>query len=84
MSGSDQQTKSAAPNSAVGPFLALNIGSLRCRNRSGVGGKHGVLPVFGAPGQLDLLAGQEPGRTIPLAVISRQPHCGLQEWPGVA
>src|ERR1019366_4120504 len=31
--------------------------------------RHGVLLVFGAPGQLKTLAGQEPGRTIPLAVI---------------
>jgi hypothetical protein len=39
---------------------------------------HGVLLVFGAPCQLRSLAGQEHGRTIPLAVI-RQPamaHCG--------
>ena len=28
--------------------------------------RHGVLPVFGAPCQLRLLAGQEHGRTIPL------------------
>jgi hypothetical protein len=28
---------------------------------------HGVLLVFGAPGQLRSLAGQEHGRTIPLA-----------------
>jgi hypothetical protein len=37
------------------------IGSLR----------HGVLLVFGAPCQLCLLAGQEHGRTIPLAEASR-------------
>ena len=30
---------------------------------------HGVLLVFGAPGQFLLLAGQEHGRTIPLADI---------------
>ena len=29
--------------------------------------RHGVLLVFGAPGQLKTLAGQEHGRTIPLA-----------------
>ena len=29
--------------------------------------RHGVLLVFGAPGQLKMLAGQEHGRTIPLA-----------------
>lgn len=29
--------------------------------------RHGVLLVFGAPYQLGLLAGQEHGRTIPLA-----------------
>jgi hypothetical protein len=32
--------------------------------------RHGVLLVFGAPGQLKTLAGQEHGRTIPLADIS--------------
>jgi hypothetical protein len=31
--------------------------------------RHGVLLVFGAPGQLKTLAGQEHGRTIPLADI---------------
>jgi hypothetical protein len=31
--------------------------------------RHGVLFVFGAPCQLRLLAGQERGRTIPLADI---------------
>src|SRR3977135_3946264 len=31
--------------------------------------RHGVLLVFGAPCQLRLLAGQEHGRTIPLAVM---------------
>jgi hypothetical protein len=31
--------------------------------------RHGVLLVFGAPCQLRSLAGQEHGRTIPLAVI---------------
>ena len=31
--------------------------------------RHGVLLVFGAPCQLRLLAGQEHGRTIPLADI---------------
>jgi hypothetical protein len=36
-----------------------NIGCLR----------HGVLLVFGTPCQLRLLAGQEHGRTIPLAEI---------------
>src|SRR6202790_4821317 len=33
--------------------------------------RHGVLLVFGAPRQLRLLAGQEHGRTIPLADISK-------------
>jgi hypothetical protein len=33
--------------------------------------RHGVLLVFGAPGQLKTLAGQEHGRTIPLADIGR-------------
>src|ERR1017187_10193788 len=38
--------------------------------------RHGVLLVFGAPGQLKPLAGQEHGRTIPLADISiRGPQC---------
>jgi len=32
---------------------------------------HGVLLVFGAPGQLLSLAGQEHGRTIPLADLTR-------------
>jgi hypothetical protein len=32
--------------------------------------RHGVLLVFGAPGQLPSLAGQEHGRTIPLADMS--------------
>jgi hypothetical protein len=36
--------------------------------------RHGGLLVFGAPYQLRLLAGQEHGRTIPLADIS--PVCG--------
>jgi hypothetical protein len=31
--------------------------------------RHGVLLVFGAPGQLLSLAGQEHGRTIPLADV---------------
>ena len=35
---------------------------------------HGVLLVFGAPGQLRLLAGQEHGRTIPLTEV------GTGEW----
>jgi hypothetical protein len=30
---------------------------------------HGVLLVFGAPGQLQSVAGQEHGRTIPLAEV---------------
>jgi hypothetical protein len=37
---------------------------------------HGVLLVFGAPCQLASLAGQEHGRTIPLADILREPN----EW----
>jgi len=32
--------------------------------------RHGVLLVFGAPCQLRLLAGQEHGRTIPLADVA--------------
>ena len=37
-----------------------------------------VLLVFGAPCQRNLLAGQEHGRTIPLADIGRKPkRCGL-------
>ena len=35
--------------------------------------RHGVLLVFGAPGQLKMLAGQEHGRTIPLTDITRGP-----------
>jgi hypothetical protein len=31
--------------------------------------QHGVLLVFGAPGQLQSLAGQEHDRTIPLAEV---------------
>src|SRR5665811_2355433 len=38
-----------------------------------VGIRHGVLLVFGAPGQLKTLAGQEHGRTIPLTDITRAP-----------
>ena len=34
--------------------------------------RHGVLLVFGAPGQLLSLAGQEHGRTIPLATLRRR------------
>jgi hypothetical protein len=37
--------------------------------------RHGVLLVFGAPCQLRLLAGQEHGRTIPLADIGQVPTC---------
>ena len=33
--------------------------------------RHGVLLVFGAPGQHEMLVGQEHGRTIPLADIER-------------
>jgi len=33
---------------------------------------HGMLPVFGAPCQLHLLAGQEHGRTIPLTEVIRE------------
>jgi hypothetical protein len=33
--------------------------------------RHDVLLVFGAPCQLQALAGQEHGRTIPLAVMQR-------------
>ena len=36
--------------------------------------RHGVLLVFGAPCQLQSLAGQEHGRTIPLAEV------GPEEW----
>jgi hypothetical protein len=35
-----------------------------------------VLLVFGAPGQLDLLAGQEHGRTIPLAAVAASERLG--------
>jgi hypothetical protein len=39
--------------------------------------RHGVLLVVGAPGQLRSLAGQEHGRTIPLASLydNQLPHC---------
>jgi hypothetical protein len=37
---------------------------------------HGVLLVFGAPGQLRLLEGQEHGRTIPLADENAQAAAG--------
>jgi hypothetical protein len=33
--------------------------------------RHGALLVFGAPCQLSLLAGQEHGRTIPLADLAK-------------
>jgi hypothetical protein len=39
--------------------------------------RHGVLLVFGAPGQLRLLAGQEHGRTIRLADISQR---SMLDW----
>jgi hypothetical protein len=35
--------------------------------------RHGVLLVFGAPDQLKTLAGQEHGRTIPLANLQSAP-----------
>ena len=38
--------------------------------------RHGVLLVFGAPSQLDLLAGQEHGRTIPLATVGAMQRSG--------
>ena len=38
-----------------------------------------MLLVFGAPRQLRLLAGQEHGRTIPLADISRLIRCAYSE-----
>ncbi len=37
---------------------------------------HGVLLVFGAPGQLQSLAGQEHGRTIPLDGVIGRRACG--------
>ena len=40
--------------------------------------RHGVLLVFGAPCKLQSLAGQEHGRTIPLANI-----LSLQRWSGL-
>ena len=45
--------------------------------------RHGVLLVFGAPGQLKTLAGQEHGRTIPLADIgplALAKHAFRQQW----
>src|SRR4030088_2441677 len=46
--------------------------------------RHGVLLVFGAPCRLRLLAGQEHGRTIPLADIeaTRARPCGNPEILG--
>jgi hypothetical protein len=35
---------------------------------------HGVLLVFGTPGQRNLLSGQEHGRTIPLAEVECAPQ----------
>jgi len=43
--------------------------------------RHGVLLVFGAPCQLRLLAGQEHGRTIPLADITAAHARPLQRSP---
>ena len=40
--------------------------------------RHGVLLVFGAPCQLQSLAGQEHGRTIPLADVSRDGNTALK------
>src|ERR1700722_5575468 len=40
--------------------------------------RHSVLLVVGAPCQLRLLAGQEPGRTIPLTDVRRPNSCN--EW----
>ncbi len=39
--------------------------------------RHGVLLVFGAPGQLKTLAGREHGRTIPLADITFTTDCHI-------
>jgi hypothetical protein len=36
--------------------------------------RHGALLVFGAPGQLQSLAGQEHGQTIPLAEVALPTH----------
>jgi hypothetical protein len=41
--------------------------------------RHGVLLVFGAPGQLKTLAGQEHGRTIPLADVAAKMSVCLWE-----
>jgi hypothetical protein len=38
--------------------------------------RHGVLLVFGAPGQLKTLAGQEHGRTIPLTDTLKRGQVG--------
>jgi hypothetical protein len=42
--------------------------------------RHGVLLVFGAPCQLRLLAGQEHGRTIPLADVSSSAPGPFAAW----
>jgi hypothetical protein len=46
--------------------------------------RHGVLLVFGAPGQLKTLAGQEHGRTIPLDGVIGRPAFRSLEILGAA
>ena len=38
--------------------------------------RHGVLLVFGVPGQHEMLVGQEHGRTIPIS----DDGCALRQW----
>src|SRR5262249_48007414 len=45
--------------------------------------RHGVLLVFDAPCQCRLLAGQEHGRTIPLADMSGRFCCDARPWPAI-
>jgi hypothetical protein len=45
---------------------------------------HGVLLGFGAPSQLRLLAGQEHGRTIPLADITLRSVRGVDDRLGLS
>jgi len=52
-------------------LLASAIRSIGCL-------RHGVLLVFGAPCQLRLLAGQEHGRTIPLADFDGVPGVNIR------
>jgi hypothetical protein len=57
----------------VGVLMAASADDDADHGDRGIGClRHGALLVFGAPCQLSLLAGQEHGRTIPLADVGRR------------